>query len=80
MNTSRKVEVARLSIYSNTCLILMKFIVGSITGSVSIISEAIHSMMDLMASFVAFFSVKFSGTPPDITHPYGHEKEKIRTR
>ncbi|MCB4791438.1 MAG: cation diffusion facilitator family transporter [Elusimicrobia bacterium] len=71
---SKKSEVAKLSIYSNACLIAMKFIVGFITGSVSIISEAIHSTMDLMASFVAFFSVKLSAKPPDITHPYGYEK------
>jgi cation diffusion facilitator family transporter len=52
----------------------MKFIVGSVSGSVSIISEAIHSMMDLLASVIAFFSVRVSDNPPDKEHPYGHGK------
>jgi cation diffusion facilitator family transporter len=69
-----KVKVARLSIISNSLLITLKLIVGLFTGSVSIISEAIHSTMDLAASVIAFFSVKVSDQPPDKTHPYGHGK------
>jgi cation diffusion facilitator family transporter len=71
---SVKVKTARLSIMSNTSLIIMKLIVGIVTGSVSIISEAIHSTMDLVAAIIAFFSVKISDTPPDEDHPYGHGK------
>ena len=67
-------RVARLSILSNTMLILMKIIAGVISGSVSIISEAIHSGMDLIAALIAFFSVRASGKPPDKEHPYGHGK------
>jgi cation diffusion facilitator family transporter len=52
----------------------MKFVVGFLSGSVSIISEAIHSMMDLLAAIIAFFSVKVSDNPPDSKHPYGHGK------
>jgi cation diffusion facilitator family transporter len=69
-----KVSIARLSILSNTCLIIMKLVVGLVSGSVSIISEAIHSSMDLMAAVIAFFSVKVSDNPPDSRHPYGHGK------
>ncbi|WP_027623823.1 cation diffusion facilitator family transporter [Clostridium lundense] len=69
-----KIKVARLSILSNTCLIVLKLIVGFFTGSVSIISEAIHSTMDLIASFIAYFSVKLSDKPADEDHPYGHGK------
>lgn len=69
-----KVKVARLSLLSNTSLIIMKLIVGLFTGSVSIISEAIHSTMDLLAAIIAFFSVKISDRPADDTHPYGHGK------
>jgi len=69
-----KVSVARLSILSNTLLIIMKLIVGLISGSVSIISEAIHSSMDLIAAIIAFFSVSVSDNPPDSRHPYGHGK------
>jgi cation diffusion facilitator family transporter len=69
-----KVSIARLSILSNSCLILMKIVVGIISGSVSIISEAIHSSMDLIAAIIAFFSVRVSDNPPDSRHPYGHGK------
>ena len=71
---NEKVSTARLSIISNSCLIIMKLLAGLFSGSVSIISEAIHSGMDLLASIIAFFSVKFSDTPPDERHPYGHGK------
>jgi cation diffusion facilitator family transporter len=69
-----KVKVARLSIISNTLLIMMKLAAGLMSGSVSIISEAIHSSMDLVAAVIAFFSVKVSDNPPDSRHPYGHGK------
>jgi cation diffusion facilitator family transporter len=69
-----KVSIARLSIISNTLLILMKLAVGLISGSVSILSEAIHSSMDLVAAVIAFFSVRVSDNPPDSRHPYGHGK------
>lgn len=69
-----KVSVARLSIVSNTALIIMKLAAGIVSGSVSIISEAIHSSMDLVAALIAFFSVRVSDNPPDSRHPYGHGK------
>ncbi len=69
-----KVSIARLSIISNSFLIVMKLVVGIISGSVSIISEAIHSSMDLIAAVIAFLAVKISDVPPDSRHPYGHGK------
>lgn len=71
---NKKVSVARLSIFSNTGLIGLKLAAGILSGSVSIISEAIHSFMDLLASIIAFFSVKISDLPADRRHPYGHGK------
>lgn len=71
---NQKVKIARLSVLSNTLLIAMKLIVGIISGSVSIISEAIHSSMDLIAAIIAFFAVRVSDVPPDSKHPYGHGK------
>jgi cation diffusion facilitator family transporter len=71
---NKKIRVARLSILSNTFLIIIKVAIGFVTGSVSIISEAIHSLMDLLASVIAFFSVRISDTPADSRHPYGHGK------
>jgi cation diffusion facilitator family transporter len=71
---NRKISIARLSIASNTALITMKLAVGLISGSISILSEAIHSFMDLLAAIIAFFSVRVSDTPADEKHPYGHGK------
>jgi cation diffusion facilitator family transporter len=69
-----KVRIARISVISNSFLIFMKLVVGLVSGSVSIISEAIHSSMDLIAAVIAFFSVRVSDNPPDSRHPYGHGK------
>ena len=73
-NNPKKVRAARVSIYSNTSLILMKIAAGLFSGSVSIISEAIHSGLDLVASFIAFFAVRISDKPADKEHPFGHGK------
>ncbi|HTX43875.1 MAG TPA: cation transporter, partial [Methanocella sp.] len=59
-----KRSTARLSIISNTLLVIMKLAVGFAIGSVSIISEAIHSGIDLVAAIIAYFSVKKSSEPP----------------
>jgi cation diffusion facilitator family transporter len=69
-----KVKTAHLSVISNTGLVILKFTVGFAIGSVSIISEAIHSSMDLLAAVIAFFSVKKSAEPPDAAHSFGHGK------
>ncbi|MCF8296886.1 MAG: cation diffusion facilitator family transporter [Saprospiraceae bacterium] len=71
---SKKVKAARLSILSNTLLIIIKVVAGIISGSVSIISEAIHSGLDLVAAIIAYISVRISDLPPDREHPYGHGK------
>jgi cation diffusion facilitator family transporter len=69
-----KLRAAALSVVSNSTLILLKVIAASITGSVSILTEAVHSSVDLVASIVAFASVRKAGEPADETHRYGHEK------
>jgi len=74
MTTSLKTRTARLSVLSNSLLILLKVVVGIVTGSVSILSEAIHSSLDLVAAIIAFFAVKVSGNPADDRHPFGHGK------
>jgi cation diffusion facilitator family transporter len=69
-----KTRTAALSVASNSVLILLKVVAGSITGSVAILTEAVHSSIDLIASIVAFFSVRKAGEPADEGHRYGHEK------
>lgn len=73
-DVKEKKFAAMLSIISNSCLIILKFVAGFISGSISIISEAVHSLSDLLASFLAFFSVIKSSAPPDADHQYGHGK------
>ena len=67
-------RAAAVSIVSNTALIVLKLVAGLVTGSVAIITEAIHSSVDLAASYIAFFSVRQAETPADASHRYGHEK------
>ena len=69
-----KQKAAVLSIFSNTTLIIFKVIAGILMGSVSVISEAIHSSIDLLASFIAFFSIKKASKAEDDEHPFGHGK------
>lgn len=69
-----KQQTARLSVLSNTLLVLLKLTAGFYGGAVSIISEAAHSGVDLVASLVAFYAVRKSGKPPDKHHAYGHGK------
>ncbi len=75
MNINRKKQfVAGLSITSNIILSVLKIITGIMSGSLSIISEAIHSLSDFLASVLTFFSVLKSSKPADTDHPYGHGK------
>ncbi len=69
-----KVDVARLSVLSNSMLVVMKLVVGIGINSVSVLSEAIHSGLDLAAALIALFAVSKSGKPPDKEHQYGHGK------
>lgn len=69
-----KTRVALISVASNTFLTLAKILIGLTSGSVSILSEGIHSGIDLVASSIAFFAVRESGKPADSRHAYGHGK------
>lgn len=69
-----KIAIARLSVYSNTTLVALKLAVGVLMLSVAVISEAIHSGIDLVAALIARYSVKKSAEPADKEHRYGHGK------
>jgi len=71
---NEKVRAARLSIFSNTILTAGKLAIGVSMNSVSVLSEALHSGLDLIAAFFAFFSVRESSKPADEGHRYGHGK------
>jgi cation diffusion facilitator family transporter len=69
-----KAGAASLSIVSNCALIVLKIVAGAITGSIAIITEAVHSSIDLLASIVAYLSVRKADEPADASHMYGHAK------
>jgi cation diffusion facilitator family transporter len=69
-----KMKAARISVVSNSLLVSAKLAVGIFMGSVAVLSEAMHSGLDLMASVIAFYAVRKAGKPADERHPYGHGK------
>jgi cation diffusion facilitator family transporter len=69
---NRRSRTVLFSISSNALLLTVKLAAGVMTGSVSILSEAVHSATDLVASIVAFMAVRSSASPPDESHNYGH--------
>jgi cation diffusion facilitator family transporter len=66
--------MALLSVASNSALIILKVVAGALTGSVAVLTEAIHSSVDLVASIVAYLSISKADEPADESHRYGHEK------
>jgi cation diffusion facilitator family transporter len=71
---STKFGAARLSVVSNSILIALKVVAGAVTGSIAIITEAVHSSIDLLASIVAYLSLRKADEPADAEHQYGHAK------
>lgn len=70
----KRTKPAFISILSNTFLVLLKLVVGTIIGSIAIVAEALHSAMDLAAAVIAYYSIKKAGAPPDEKHEFGHGK------
>jgi cation diffusion facilitator family transporter len=68
----KKSRTVLFSISSNALLLTVKLVAGVLTGSASVLSEAVHSATDLVASVVAFVAVRRSESPPDESHNYGH--------
>jgi cation diffusion facilitator family transporter len=73
-NAAAKSRGAWVSIGANSALIAFKLLVGFITGSIGIISEAVHSSTDLAAAIIALVSVREASRPADPRHRYGHDK------
>jgi cation diffusion facilitator family transporter len=71
---NRKKGVAKLSVASNSCLLVLKLFFGFYMGSVSVIAEGVHSGMDLLAAAIATIAVYRSAKPADEDHAYGHGK------
>jgi cation diffusion facilitator family transporter len=67
-------RAAALSVFAALLLTLMKIVVGVLTNSIGVISEALHSGLDLLAAAITFGAVRTASKEPDIEHPYGHGK------
>jgi cation diffusion facilitator family transporter len=69
-----KRAAAGSSVVAAVFLTVLKLVVGLITGSLGILAEAAHSLLDLVAAVITFLAVRVSGKPADREHPYGHGK------
>ena len=67
-------RAAALSFTSNMTLMILKFVVGFLSGSIAVLSDAIDSAEDAVASIFAFLSIRLASQPADEEHPYGHGK------
>src|ERR1043165_2917152 len=74
MATSEKQSVALVSMAASAGLVVAKLVAGLLTGSLGILSEAVHSFTDFCATVITFFAVRMSDEPPDDRHHYGHAK------
>ncbi len=69
-----KTKVALISIIASLSLALFKFIIAAVTGSLGILSEALHSGLDIMAAIMTLYAIRMAIRPPDLEHPYGYAK------
>lgn len=74
MCIGEKNSAAIMSVFAAAALTCFKLLVGVLTGSLGILSEALHSALDLLAAAMTWFAVKFSDKPADDEHMYGHGK------
>lgn len=71
---NKKQSVALSSVFASLLLTVLKLIVGLLTGSMGILSEATHSLLDLGAALITFFAVRVGDKEADEDHNYGHQK------
>ena len=69
-----KSKITTISIIASGGLAALKFVVGVLTGSLGLIAEGVHSLLDLLSTLVTFVAVRVAAKPPDANHPYGHER------
>ena len=74
MSTEAKQNVALSSVFASAAMTVMKLVVGLMTGSLGILSEAAHSLLDMGAAMLTWFAVRIGDQPADERHPYGHGK------
>lgn len=67
-------KISIISLISNTFLALIKIFIGFFANSKALIADGFHSVSDMASTIIVMISIKFSETPADKNHPYGHEK------
>lgn len=72
--TGKKQAVALASVFASAAMTAMKLAVGLMTGSLGILSEAAHSLLDMGAATLTWFAVRIGDRPADAEHPWGHAK------
>ncbi len=74
MSVEEKKSVALSSVVASAAMTVGKLVVGLSTGSLGILSEALHSLLDMGAAMLTYLAVRVSDKPADPEHPYGHGK------
>jgi cation diffusion facilitator family transporter len=69
-----KESIATASVIASGTLALLKLLVGSLSGSLGLLAEAAHSLLDLISTLITYLVVRIAAVPPDSNHPYGHER------
>ncbi|MGN6622701.1 MAG: cation diffusion facilitator family transporter [Candidatus Nitrosocosmicus sp.] len=69
-----KTKVALISIIASSSLALFKFVIAQVTGSLGILSESLHSGLDIMAAVMTLYAIRMALRPPDLEHNYGYAK------
>lgn len=75
MNEKRTIRlVTTVGIIGNVILVIFKFYAGIIGNSEAMLSDAVHSFSDVLATFIAFLGIRLARMEADTEHPYGHER------
>ena len=69
-----KERTAAISLVASFVLACVKLVLGLMTGSLALVTDALHSSVDFLATIITWLAVRFGDRPPDKSHPYGHGK------
>ena len=69
-----KEAITTASVVASGSLAVLKLLVGGLSGSLGILAEAAHSLLDLISTLITLLVVRVAAVPPDSNHPYGHER------
>ncbi|MFW6280651.1 MAG: cation diffusion facilitator family transporter [Halanaerobium sp.] len=67
-------NISIISLISNAVLAVIKIVIGVLASSTALVADGFHSVSDMASTIIVMLSIRFSETPADKNHPYGHEK------